>query len=365
MDSDDPHPAFAPPRQHANAVAGPSSLPDIPPLYFPPPGPPQPPPYFRSTDDLLRRFQLLPAYDKYVRPYAPPVSQLSAADKGKAKEIPLREAASSPAAGTPAAGGDGDDDDGGKGEKKMKNYKHLIKSVPGKHSMKKDDYLATLMAIPPKQKMEIKPFSQKTTREAFAVSLEGLKGWNIHTLVSESSQAREDRKRRKELRKLAKAQGQSLVQAVAAPPAALPNTPGMPATPGAAPTPGAPPAAVAAPRTSTPRPGTAKVPPTQQQQPPARGRTPVGIGTPQSVSTPGSPPSQPGIPPARGTKREREEGALQSNGNVPPASQVPGPDAQRVAKAGVPGVRPRPVKKQRLEGNGPPPMPFQQPTPHS
>lgn len=42
--------------------------------------------------------------------------------------------------------------------------------------MKKDDYLENLMMIPPKQKMDIKPFSQKTTREAFSVSLEGLKG---------------------------------------------------------------------------------------------------------------------------------------------------------------------------------------------
>ena len=42
--------------------------------------------------------------------------------------------------------------------------------------MRKDDFLATLMMVPPKQKQEIKPFSQKTTREAFSVSLEGLKG---------------------------------------------------------------------------------------------------------------------------------------------------------------------------------------------
>ena len=48
-------------------------------------------------------------------------------DKGKGKEVPP----SSPAAPTPGPGGDGDDDDGGKGEKKHKNYKHLIKAVPG------------------------------------------------------------------------------------------------------------------------------------------------------------------------------------------------------------------------------------------
>lgn len=96
-------------------------------------GPPRPPPYLRSTEDLLTRFQLLPAYDKYVRPFAPPVAQAGAADKGKGKEIlPSRDApVSSPAAQTPAAGNDGDEEDGAKGEKKHKNYKYLVKSVPG------------------------------------------------------------------------------------------------------------------------------------------------------------------------------------------------------------------------------------------
>lgn len=42
--------------------------------------------------------------------------------------------------------------------------------------MKKDDYLATIMQVPPKQRIAITPFDQKTQREAFSVSLEGLKG---------------------------------------------------------------------------------------------------------------------------------------------------------------------------------------------
>ncbi|KAI0706764.1 hypothetical protein C8T65DRAFT_577119 [Cerioporus squamosus] len=327
MDIDEqPSPHRAP--QHANAVAG----------------PPQPPPYLRSTEDLLKRFQLLPAYDKYVRPFAPPVSHLGATDKGKGKEV----VPSSPAAPTPGPGGDGDDEEGGKGERKHKNYKHLIKAVPGKHSMRKDDYLATLMMIPPKQKQEIRPFSQKTTREAFSVSLEGLKGWNINTLVAESPQAREDRKRRKELKKLAKTQGQSLVQAAAA---AGPNTPaGAPTTPGVAAPNGTVPLA-APPRTATPRPGIVKPPP-------------AGIGTPHSVSTPAPAvttpaptPHVPAVAPQRGLKRERDEGGLQVNGNIPPT----GADV-KVAKAGVPGVRPRPVKKARLDTSG---QPYQQPTPHA
>jgi len=42
--------------------------------------------------------------------------------------------------------------------------------------MRKDEYLTTTMQIPPKQRMAIIPFDQKTQREAFSVSLEGLKG---------------------------------------------------------------------------------------------------------------------------------------------------------------------------------------------
>lgn len=42
--------------------------------------------------------------------------------------------------------------------------------------MKKDDYLSGLMQAPPKQRLQITPFDLKTQREAFSVSLEGLKG---------------------------------------------------------------------------------------------------------------------------------------------------------------------------------------------
>lgn len=94
------------------------------------------------------------------------------------------------------------DDGTDKGEKKRKNtYKHLIKGIPGtfaghrrdaafkvnfwsgKHSMKKDDYLATMMLIPPKQRIEIVPFDARTQRDAFSVSLEGLKGVCSYLIV--------------------------------------------------------------------------------------------------------------------------------------------------------------------------------------
>jgi hypothetical protein len=51
--------------------------------------------------------------------------------------------------------------------------------ITGKHSMKKDDYLTTIMQVPSKQRIPITPFDLKTQREAFSVSLEGLKGVRI------------------------------------------------------------------------------------------------------------------------------------------------------------------------------------------
>ena len=47
---------------------------------------------------------------------------------------------------------------------------------PGKHSLKKDDYLVNMMLVPPKQRMRIHQFDAKTQEDAFTVSLEGLKG---------------------------------------------------------------------------------------------------------------------------------------------------------------------------------------------
>lgn len=46
----------------------------------------------------------------------------------------------------------------------------------GKHSTKKDDYLMTTMQVAPKQRIHITPFDLRTQRDAFSVSLDGLKG---------------------------------------------------------------------------------------------------------------------------------------------------------------------------------------------
>ncbi|PCH42580.1 hypothetical protein WOLCODRAFT_132443 [Wolfiporia cocos MD-104 SS10] len=362
-----------PALQPTNALAGPSTLPDI---YLQPPGPPPPPPYLTSTQDLISRLNLLPAYNKYVRPYALPVGQQPPAsamgtDKGKGKEKDMSEG---------AVPGDGEEEEG-KGEKRLRgSYRQLIKGIPGKHSIKKDEYLTTMMQVPPKQKIAITPFDLRTQREAFSVSLEGLKGWNTVLLVAETPQAREDRKKRRELKKqkLAKAQGQAALAGA--------GTPAATATP-----------AAAAARTSTPRPGATagRALPTVQQP---RGRTPVGIGTPQSMATPGTaaaptpassapslhtgPATAPDAGMAkRGVKREREHsqdgvpvqishganvngGAgvapdMGANGSAAKASFVAG------AKAGSAGVRPRPFKKPRLDATGTPNIPLQQPTPHA
>ncbi|KAI0270318.1 hypothetical protein BGY98DRAFT_894689, partial [Russula aff. rugulosa BPL654] len=233
-----------------NAVAGPSSIPLNPPFFLLPPASSPPFPPLQSTQDLISRFHLLTAYDKFVRPFIsqdhdPHASHVPttpavapSADKGKGKErdpgTPTIASAATPGTHDP------DDDEGRDGKKKKNTYRHLIRGIPGKHSIKKDDFLTNIAQVPPKQHIPIAPFDSRTQTEAFAVSLEGLKGvrsdisdsastkWNIHALVPESTQAREDRKKRKELKKLAKAQGSVVPPSVGTP---LPSTPVSATTP--------------------------------------------------------------------------------------------------------------------------------------
>ena len=42
--------------------------------------------------------------------------------------------------------------------------------------MKKDDYLEKMMLVPPKQRIRIRRFDERTQEDAFSVTLEGLKG---------------------------------------------------------------------------------------------------------------------------------------------------------------------------------------------
>jgi len=222
--------------------------------------------------------------------------------------------------------------------------------------MKKDAYLTTMMQIPPKQRNTMKQFDGQT-REAFSITPSGLPGWNINNLIEESPQAREDRKKRKELKKLAKTQQ-------------LTGVSGQGQTPHPAqsqPTPQAVPISATQSRGITPRPGVSAV----------RTATPVTNGTPHSASVVSSAPPRPAPTPKvaaaptpapttpgtdpflikRGKKRDRDDGVV-----GPANSQGPGKGS---GKAGMPGARPRPMKKQRTDGPGRAReiMPVQQPTP--
>ncbi|THH03736.1 hypothetical protein EW145_g6044 [Phellinidium pouzarii] len=433
MDVDQPDSAqhFSTNEPRANAQAGPSSLPDVPAIFLPPPGqlhipsciipvadifflilftilsvfspgPLRRKPLFDSTQDLITRFQLLPSYDKYVRPHVHPsgngaqhstqtpanasvsmpgphhtVPTPGAVDKGKGREIPTVTPHTPLGAPTPtgADGGDGDDgeEDGGKGDRKQKNsYKHLIKEIPGKHSMKKDDYLQNIMLVPPKQKIQITKFDPRTQREAFAVSLEGLKGtlsplltcrlqWNINALVAESAQAREDRKRRKELKKLAKAQAQAAQAGIPLPaPLATASTTSSAPTPTTAATPGfRQPQTPASMGAGTPRPqGPGPGPPVHAGQ----------VGMPaQGLPRAGTPVPRPG---SRGKKRELEEdgpNAVPSNGAVAVGFSAGGVKRAPPGNGGVKSGMPRPAKRMRTDANphsmGLQSAPQQQPTP--
>ncbi|KAG6842325.1 hypothetical protein C0991_010614 [Blastosporella zonata] len=357
----------------ANAVAGPSTQRSSTSNLFLPPPPPlkTQSTHLSSTQDLLGRFHLLPAYDKYVRPFAAPTETgldllgpvpatpgaTGVVDKGKGKEM---EGGSL----TPVAqdGGDGDDDDGGKSDKKQRNnYKHLIKGIPGKHSMKKDEYLTTMMLVPPKQRIQIAPFDTRTQRDAFTVSLEGLKGWNPTALVLESAQAREDRKKRKEAKRLLKLQAQ-------APSVTQPQPIPTPTASATSPPFNRPPQNPISNGSTVPRPGSAAaknaLPPVQTATP--RVSTPLRSATTVTVTPTSAHAYQTTFEDKRGMKRERDElpvpvqpppngvGAQHVNGvgNGHGHVAVNSPKAVVNAKAGTAGIRPRPLKKQRMDMQG-------------
>jgi hypothetical protein len=107
---------------------------------------PRPPRLLESTQDLISRFHLLTAYDKFVRPFItqehdPNTAQLpttpavpSLSDKGKGKERDPGTPTVASAA-TPGTHNDPDDDEGRDGKKKKNTYRHLIKGVPGTQSI--------------------------------------------------------------------------------------------------------------------------------------------------------------------------------------------------------------------------------------
>jgi hypothetical protein len=158
----DPLSPSSPQNSHHNAVAGPSSIPLNDSLFLQP-GPhrshltltrssslpcpyplvsPHPQQLLQSTQDLISRFRLLTAYDKFVRPFIsqehdPHTAHLPTTptgapltDKGKGKERDPGTPTVASAA-TPGAHHDPDDDEGRDGKKKKNTYRHLIKGVPG------------------------------------------------------------------------------------------------------------------------------------------------------------------------------------------------------------------------------------------
>ena len=147
----------------------------------------------------MSKFQLLSAYDSYVRPFLPQEDVSS--DKGKGKQ---RDASPFPDPHSIHAN-DPDDDEFDRGKRKN-SYKHLIKGIPGsitsclpfhsfirstgKHSTKKDDFLTTIMQVPQKQRIDIVPFDPAIQRDAFFVGLDGLKGVSLIPLSIQISYRR-------------------------------------------------------------------------------------------------------------------------------------------------------------------------------
>lgn len=198
------------------------------------------------------------------------------------------------------------------------------------------------MQVPPKQRISIVTFDPKTQVDAFSVSLDGLKGWNIAALITESPQAREDRKKRKEMKRLAKAQAMHHAsqppQTTSTPTVLSHITTPLPAHP--------------VPVSMPPRSATPKAVVTHPGSRPPIAVPPVKTESPQP-----RPSSDPVI--QRGKKRDHESSVFV------PSSQHQKTTAIVGAKAGVNGVRPRPLKKQRmdLQGQGRDMSIHQQPTP--
>ena len=161
----------------SNAVAGPSTLPDAILSYLPPAGksshcawclphanrfwihlppsagPSRPTPYFKSTEDLLSKFQLLSAYDSHVRPFLPPDD--ASPDKGKGKQRDM-----SPIPDPHSMHSNDPDDDELDRRRKKNNYKHLIKGIPG----------SMTLCAPFQQSTFAHPASQENTRPKRTIS---------------------------------------------------------------------------------------------------------------------------------------------------------------------------------------------------
>ena len=100
--------------------------------------------------------------------------------------------------------GDEDEEDGD--WRRKKTYRYLIRDIPGRHRMQVKDKdgekahmkeLQDFVLEPEKQIMTITPF-ERMDRDPWHVSDEPIKQWSLNLIQAESSQAREERKRKKE-----------------------------------------------------------------------------------------------------------------------------------------------------------------------
>lgn len=365
--------------------------------------PPRPPQLLRSDQDLLDAFGLHAAYDKYVRPHIKPLDQQdtpphpqSALDKGKGRLLDSlgtgagasgagaglggRQVSMGPVAGPSAPiktepGADGDEDGlGGKKKKKEQSYRHLIRHLPGKHTMKKDNHLMTLINAPPKQRMPIVPFDAGVLARAFTVKDGGLPGYNKAVLIGLDDKEKEAKKRKKEEKRLAKERARLVAAGQLDPNAPMPTTssahgnvvltgtivnrpssvastprpthPQQVATPSsrrpsvAAPGPSAQPGS----RAATPKPLPPRLPSVKAETPapsiptPVRANAPTQQQTPAGGATPRPPVNRPGSAAAAQRAAQQQQGA----------GPRPGPTQPQAAAA---QARPQPQRMPSQPGS--------------
>ncbi|GJJ08312.1 hypothetical protein Clacol_002523 [Clathrus columnatus] len=338
---------------HSNAQAGPSNLPSP---VFPAPQPlPRPKQYLHCTQDLLGIFGLLPMYDKHVRPHLRSLpDQDPTKSKGKEKELEQDQEREKEKEGE-------EEGEGGEKKKKKDNYKHLIKGIPGKHPMKKDQYFQDLLKAPPKQKAHIQPFDTRTLLEGFYVTPTGLPSYNKASIEGADPREKEAKRLKRERRRAEKEERQKVLQqqqqqvqtsgSTASTPAVVSST--TPRTVGT-------PVPIVRNLTGTPL---TKTKPLNSRSSPHPG-TPLAASS-RATPTPTAKPLQATgtmlttaspitsvADSKRGIKREYESSQPSLR------SQLPTPESNN---------QPRPPKKRRLGSGTPQPvpsLPLQQPTPH-
>ncbi|KAG9119913.1 hypothetical protein FRC07_004835, partial [Ceratobasidium sp. 392] len=332
--------------------------------------PPRPRSIIHPTSDLLGRFNIIPVYDEFVRPFN--TTPVSVEDKGKRKED-----------GVPSAADGTDDTRSGPKEGLFQHgYKHFIKDLGrelvllssrlpvqltffsprpvGKHNHKKDTFLTDLMLNPEKQAVPIAKLDRTTLIHAFRLKEGGVPGFNASALTGDD----EKRKKKKKKRPIDPTQPGSHIS-TPAPASANPPTPN---TSGA-------PVPIRRPPLPSSQLANGHVPPAQPQQqqqqqqqpqqrpPPQPQRHPL----PANPKTAGARPPGGGVTGSAGPgsvkRKDREDGGV--NGHV-----MNGSGGGGIGGGGGPGTGGlKPAKKRKMD-----PMAFapqhhvqqvvQQPTPH-